>query len=206
MVMGFRARALDSDDKELADNLAFRHLPLIGDGPVLMLYHQSMNGIIDWKADETDVEIPDIPGSFIPSLRGRTLRLHCGTFSRQPSALKLNRQTMRTFQTMHFDTVHCSLDYSLLSLVRLSVLASRSQRGLAAWFAPQLPGVTVTGRTTVTHCTSRKLLTVPVRVRLPACPVTLAHLLGLCNLIRMPLPSLISRRPVARAMFTMRIP
>ena len=53
----------DDDPVKLSDQVAFEHLSLICDGPVLQLYQHIMDGSINWHVPQMSTEVNDAPGS-----------------------------------------------------------------------------------------------------------------------------------------------
>ena len=67
LAAGFKAKGVRPDDVPYADCLAFEHLSLICDGPVLALYQQLSSGAIDWRtAGASSEDSSKSVGAFSP--------------------------------------------------------------------------------------------------------------------------------------------
>ena len=70
LVCSFRLKAgvssslSDAELVKLTDEVAFEHLSLICDGPVLLLYQHIMDGSIKWNAPLVSTEVTGAPGSY----------------------------------------------------------------------------------------------------------------------------------------------
>ena len=69
LVCSFRVKAgistgvSDAELVKLSDDVAFEHISLICDGPVLTLYQHTMDGSLNWHNAAVSTEVTDAPGS-----------------------------------------------------------------------------------------------------------------------------------------------
>ena len=124
----------DAELVKLSDEVAFEHLSLICDGPVLQLYKHTMDGSINWHVPQMSTEITDAPGSHpAPSnrseLKTALLDCHMPANSVEESALRL--------ATFEMDPDEPSRRTP--SATSLNVLASKPVSSVQLRVAPRMP-------------------------------------------------------------------